>query len=620
VILASGGGDSDLGLQVHERLVDLEMLVKLEDAPLRWSQVRDSDFDADEAGNAYAKAFREYGVDVEALDPQTAGTQLRARDIRLELAAALDGWAGVLLRQDTGVWKDRLAAARAADSDPFRDRVREAMARGDRKALEELAGTDPVTDLPAPTVQLMARVLYAVGGVEQSLALLSKAQRQHPEDFWINFNLAGHLSKLNPAPADEVIRYLSVAKALRPQTPIAYTNLGIILAKKGRLDEAIVELREAIRLQDNAVSRKILGDALLDKGPLTEAIAEFRKALEFKKDYAEAYIGLGDAFLKQDRTEDAIAQYRKAISLKDTAPPHIGLGSVFYHMGLLKEAIAEYRNAIRLNKESAQAHTGLGSALERTGGLDEAIKEHQKAIELKKEYAEAHLNLGTALHRKRLFKEALAEYETAAKLAPNFAEFHSNLGSVLRQLGQLDKAIDEHREAIRLKKNDPWMHVNLGNALVAGGRVGEAISVLNEAVRLFPESVAVHNALAWILATCSDARFRNPARAVELAEKAVALQRDDPGCWNTLGVGRYRLENWKGCIEALQESVALSRGGDANDWFFLAMARWQLGDKKDARKWYDRAVQWMEKNESDDPDLKRFQAEATELLGVRNDK
>src|SRR5262249_50580694 len=143
-------------------------------------------------------------------------------------------------------------------------------------------------------------------------------------------------------------------------------------------------------------------------------------------------------------------------------------------------------------------------------------------------------NLGTALHRKGLFKEALAEYEEAAKLAPNLAEVHSNLGSVLRQLGQLDEAITEHREAIRLKKNDPWMHANLGNALVATGRVEEAITVLNEAVRVFPKSLAVHNALAWILATCSDARFRNPARAVELAEKAVALQRDDPGSWNTL--------------------------------------------------------------------------------------
>ena len=46
------------------------------------------------------------------------------------------------------------------------------------------------------------------------------------------------------------------------------------------------------------------------------------------------------------------------------------------------------------------------------------------------------------------------------------------------------------------------------------------------------------------------------------------------------------------------------------------MANWQLGEKDKARAWYDRAVQWMDKNEPKNEELRRFRTEAAELLGV----
>jgi hypothetical protein len=56
-------------------------------------------------------------------------------------------------------------------------------------------------------------------------------------------------------------------------------------------------------------------------------------------------------------------------------------------------------------------------------------------------------------------------------------------------------------------------------------------------------------------------------------------------------------------------------GGDAFDWFFLAMAHAKLGQKDQARRWYDRGRRWAEKNLPHDEELRRFRAEAEELLG-----
>ena len=61
--------------------------------------------------------------------------------------------------------------------------------------------------------------------------------------------------------------------------------------------------------------------------------------------------------------------------------------------------------------------------------------------------------------------------------------------------------------------------------------------------------------------------------------------------------------------------MELSSGGDSRHWFFLGMAHWQIGDKDDARKWYDRAVNGLRKNLPTYHELRRFRAEAEELMG-----
>ncbi len=72
-------------------------------------------------------------------------------------------------------------------------------------------------------------------------------------------------------------------------------------------------------------------------------------------------------------------------------------------------------------------------------------------------------------------------------------------------------------------------------------------------------------------------------------------------------------------MSALEKSMELGKGGNSFDWFFLAMAHWQLGDKKQARQWYDKAVTWMDKHKPfGEEELTRFRAEAAALLGVKD--
>jgi len=120
-----------------------------------------------------------------------------------------------------------------------------------------------------------------------------------------------------------------------------------------------------------------------------------------------------------------------------------------------------------------------------------------------------------------------------------------------------------------------------------------------------------------VLATNPDPRVRDPGRAVNLAKKAVELAPEDGNCWSALGTAHYRAGDWKVARAALEKSMELSKGGNSFDWFFLAMCHEKLGDKEKARQWYDKAVEWMDKNKPQDDELRRFRTETAELLEIK---
>jgi hypothetical protein len=136
-----------------------------------------------------------------------------------------------------------------------------------------------------------------------------------------------------------------------------------------------------------------------------------------------------------------------------------------------------------------------------------------------------------------------------------------------------------------------------------------------KAIRLSPRFAPWTNDLAWRWTMTMNQEPHHVRMAVALALHAVQSEPTKGEFWNTLGVAHYRAGDWKEAVAALEKSMALRNGGDSFDWFFLAMTDWQLGEKEKAHQWYDQAVQWMDKNQPNNGELRRFRAEAAGLLG-----
>jgi len=73
--------------------------------------------------------------------------------------------------------------------------------------------------------------------------------------------------------------------------------------------------RSAQATPDNARARLDRGDALLKKGDVDGAIAEYREAIRLKPDFADAHYNLGLALYRKGQRQAAVAECRKASEL-----------------------------------------------------------------------------------------------------------------------------------------------------------------------------------------------------------------------------------------------------------------------------------------------------------------
>jgi eukaryotic-like serine/threonine-protein kinase len=391
---------------------DDQVVRALEEARLQGANVKDGFYDAQTLIDSYIAAFRAYGIDVATLPIEDAARRIRASRVADDLIAALDDWMRYGLKE-TKVPRERvLAVARAAETDPVRASIREAVLRRDAAALRRFCESEADRRKLGPRIRLLFNALLAFD-TEKSFPLLETILREQPADFWLNHDLGMAFREAKPPKPAEAVHYLSIAVALRPGSPGVYCNLGAALKDQGQLDSAIAEYEAAIRLKpDFAAAHNNLGIALKDQGQLERAVAAYEAAIRVEPDDAMAHSNLGDALRVQGRLERAVAECETAIRIKPNfAPAHIHLGIALAERGHLDRAIAEFEMAIRIRPDFAGVHFNLANALRLQGRLDRAIAEFEAVIRIKPDDAASHFVRGSILFKMGKFSAALESLE-----------------------------------------------------------------------------------------------------------------------------------------------------------------------------------------------------------------
>ncbi len=469
----------------------------------------------------------------------------------------------------------------------------------------------------SPALQVvLAGLLGRSGHYDEAIAVYDKSIQLKPDSSSAYNGLGWTLVKKGgPQGAVKGLLYLSKGIELEPGRAYQWYVRGLAYEHLGQFDHAISDYSKAIDLQPrSAYFRWVRGVVYARRSQNKSALADFSKAVDLDPLYTDGWFWRGNAHRRLGQRDMALGDYSTAIRLNPQfAECYCCRAEVLAEVGQWENAAADCSKIIELNPNDFSGWSGRGHAYFELRRWNKAAADFSHLVEMAPNNAEVWVNRGAALNNMGQYEKGAADNSRAIELSPANAVAWKNRAWALVRLQRWDKAAVDYSEVIKLTPADASAWGNRGRCHVELGSFRQARADFEKVVELTP-SPAAHNQLAWFLATCAAPEFRDPPRAVELAGEAVKMLSRDGACWNTLGVARYRAGDWKLAVEALAKSVELRQGGDACDGFFLAMAHEKLGNRAEARTWYDRAVAWMDKNQPKDAELCRFRAEAAAAL------
>lgn len=204
-----------------------------------------------------------------------------------------------------------------------------------------------------------------------------------------------------------------------------------------------------------------LAQEFIEKEFIDEAIGELREAIKIDPEYADAHYMLGLKLVEKNLSE-AMQELREAIRINyELSDAHCVLGRALVWEGNTDEGIEELQKAIRIDPESTGAHFYLGDIYNQKGETDEAIKEFREVIRIDPEFPYAYYSLGLSLGNKGLFKEAVESFETYLKYAPpedeetvNILKNRLSLMKLMADHINSDKTSEQDVSTIESKSND----------------------------------------------------------------------------------------------------------------------------------------------------------------------
>jgi tetratricopeptide (TPR) repeat protein len=308
-----------------------------------------------------------------------------------------------------------------------------------------------------------------------------------------------------------------------------HANLGLVYFEERKFDQAVPELRRALKLKPTLnKSATVLAMSLSELGHYSEALPGLEKGFQSSDPEIKRMCGL-----QLERAYTALKRDSKAVEvglelhrlyaddpevlyhngkifgnfaflsmerLAQVAPAsvwrHQALAEASESQGSYYAAISEYRQVLAMEPQRPGIHYRLGRTLlararETTSAEDRtaAAKEFQQELEVDPlnansayELAEIHRNAGEFEEAEKYFEQALQDY-------PQFEEAHLGLAAVLMSLHKPDLALAHLKKAISLNPENEVSWYRLSQVEAALGNSSEQKNAMAEFQRLHSQKI-----------------------------------------------------------------------------------------------------------------------------------
>lgn len=405
------------------------------------------------------------------------------------------------------------------------------------------------------------------GRTDAAIAILESVTRRDPTDAAVRHTCGMlHGKRGNFVRAAEHFRAVLETHPGQLETVLA---LGQALARMGETTQAQQLVQEVINSDPkNVAALAVGGTIMLERGRAEQALPFFEKLVELQPRSALFRMQLAACLVSLERYSESLTHYQAA---RDVAPEGENPAEEF--VGRIVQFMAD--------QQRFQVNPGPGVFLLRRANLLELAGQFDSA-KLAAEAAavrgyETRMARAAALCARRgefgqadaLVRAALADArDGGGKEFLRTLRHETESGDVKERFqyatalalsGDLSAAIAEWEAVCKAEPTFEPVYLTWADALGRSGRHADAIAVLKRARAATGDTPLVLNGLAWMLATCADARLRDGEEAVRVAMSACQMTRhENPEMLDTLATAYAAAGDFDKAVATAQEAVRIA--------------------------------------------------------------
>jgi tetratricopeptide (TPR) repeat protein len=220
--------------------------------------------------------------------------------------------------------------------------------------------------------------------------------------------------------------------------------------------------------------------------------------------------------------------------------------------GELDAAIRDASEGIRFNPRSPVMYNNRAIIYHAKKDYDKAIADYAQAIALNPKYTLAYSNRAVMWHGKKDYDQAIADATKALELEPKTPVALRIRGISWHEKKEYDKAIDDLTQMLRMDPKSAQAHADRAHAWARKKEYTKAHADYNEARRL---DVGQSAALAFWLASCPEAKYRDGNRALELAKQAHQRDRNNAKAIEALAAAHAELGRFDDAIRWQEQAL-----------------------------------------------------------------
>lgn len=341
-----------------------------------------------------------------------------------------------------------------------------------------------------------AAELLAAGNKERAEEELQSVLRASPGEYRA-LDLLGVIRILQARPTDAEALFSRVVQ-IQPDFASGHAHLGLLYLQMSRTEEAVPQLREALRLDP---ARSDASAALIHiwreqaraagaAGDSVTALAVLTDARKLAPENPDVQLEFGNAALQMSQWTDAIEPFQQTLRLRKNDPMALwGLARAYTGLSKFDDARQQFARYVTLRPDDSSGHSALGMTLAALERPEEARAQFERSIALTPAQSESYFRLGLLDLDSKDLDAAAGHFRHALEHDPKHAGALAGLGRVEFEQKHYNEAIDLLHQAIANDDSLRVAHYYLGLTYARMGRRPESEQELEKATQLEHQEV-----------------------------------------------------------------------------------------------------------------------------------